>query len=248
MPVLLSGKRLYPLQSYRTHKHDAWEIILNLEGCGIDIVDGVEYPFRPGSIVCVPPNMPHSKVSKEKFKDIFIQSSDFFLSDRNETLTFQDDEEKSVEMLMQLAHRAFHKRERNYVNIVESVYDTIQQVLLGKLKNPMKNRQMEQLIDAIVVNFSDPEFRVTDAIAALPYSKDYVRRQFKKETGMTPVSYLNSLRLEQAKKLLKQQSMKGYTISEIALLCGFYDPRYFSRLFKRYTNRSPMSYAGENSH
>lgn len=243
MPVIMTGKCIYPLKDCHFHTHSTWEIILNLKGSGDDVVGNSNYPFFPGTIICIPPKLPHAKVSKELFKDIFIQSTEFLISDRQEVLCFQDDEEKSLETLMQLAYQTFHKKEKNYVNIVDSLYDTIQYILLGRMESPIKNRSVEQLTRLIVENLSDPEFCVSDAISTLPYCKDYIRKLFRKESGMTPVSYLNGLRIEHAKRILKQQSLTGYSISEVAHMCGFYDPRYFSRLFKQYTNQSPIQYA-----
>lgn len=247
MSVKLLGKCLYPLATYHLHTHDTWEIILNLEGSGYDMVGEAQYPFFPGSIICIPPNMPHAKISDGQFKDIFIQSSDFLVSSRHEVFCFQDDEEMDIGMLIQAAYRTFHKRERYYVNIVSALYETIQYRLRGRLKSPARNQSIEQLIGLMVESFTDPEFELSLAIASLPYCKDYIRRMFRKETGMTPVSYLNHLRLEHAKKLLDQQQTTGYTIGEIALMCGFYDPRYFTRLFTRHAGASPMKYAAGTS-
>lgn len=242
MPVTLSGKSV-PLKYCHYHTHSTWEVILNLEGSGVDLIDGAEYPFSPGAILCVPPNTPHAKVSDEPYKDIFIQSTGFVVSERQEVLCFRDDDDKSMELLMNLAHRTFHQKEKNYKNIVESLYDAIQHLLLSKSKSPVKNHIINQLTVLIADNFSDPEFEVSGAIESLPYSKDYVRRLFRKEMGMTPVSYLNGLRLAHAKRLLKQHLISGDSVAEIALMCGFYDPRYFSRLFRRETGQSPLQYS-----
>jgi AraC-like DNA-binding protein len=245
MPVLLSGKCLLPLQHFCIHSHSTWEIILNLEGNGCDIVGAEEFPFSPGTIICIPPNIHHSKVSREQFKDIYLQSTEFFLNDRPEVLCLHDDEDKSVETLMQLAYRTFNKQEKNCSNIVDSLYDSIQAILLNMVKIPIRNQSTEQLINLILKSYSDPEFDASDAIRTLPYCKDYIRRLFRKETGMTPVAYLNNVRLEHAKKLLMQQQNARYTIGDIAWMCGFYDSKYFTRLFKSYTTLSPKQYASK---
>lgn len=245
MTVTLLGKCLRPLKSANFHTHGSWEIILNLEGCGNDVVGETEYPFFPGSIICIPPNTQHAKVSDEQFKDIFIQMMEFSLSSQPRVLCFRDDEEKSVETLLQLAYQAFHKKEKNFAHIVDSLYETIQYILLGRMESPIKNRIIQQLIGLIVESFSDPEFEVSEAISTLPYCKDYIRKLFRKETGMTPVAYLNGLRIEHAKRLLKQKPVTGYSITEIALMCGFYDPRYFTRLFKQHTGQTPVEFSVE---
>lgn len=243
MPVILSGKCPRPLHTFRFHSHSTWEIILNLEGSGNDIIGEEEFPFSPGTIICIPPNIEHSKVSMNQFRDIYIQGTEFFCNNRPEVLCFHDDEDKSVEDLMQLAYKAFNKQEKNSSKIVDSLYDTIQVILINMLKNPVKNQCTEQLVKLIAENFSDPDFDVSAAIGNLPYCKDYIRRLFRKETGLTPVAYLNEVRLEHAKKLLNQWTASGYTIGEVAWKCGFYDSKYFTRLFKRYTAQSPKQFA-----
>ena len=246
MPIVFSGKSMNMIKSCRFHTHSTWEIILNIEGDGNDVVQDTVYPFQPGSIICIPPNTPHSKFSQNKFNDIFVQSTDFFISKQQKVLCFLDSEEKQIEQLLQLIYKTFHKKENNYLNIVNSLYDTIQQILISKSTKPIKSPVIEKLTSSIVANFSDPEFKVSTVIDTLPYCKDYIRRVFKEEIGMTPVSYLNSLRLKQAERLLKQRLISGYSIGEISFMCGFYDAKYFSRLFRRYANKSPLEYASDN--
>ncbi len=51
--------------------------------------------------------------------------------------------------------------------------------------------------------------------------------------------YLNHIRLEQARMLLKGHDMK---VKDIAHACGFADSNYFCRLFRKTTERSPSEY------
>ena len=70
-------------------------------------------------------------------------------------------------------------------------------------------------------------------------SKDYFSHSFKNTIGITPINYINQLRCDNAKKLLKQ---KKYSIHEIAVQCGFENDSYFSRTFKRYIGVLPSTY------
>lgn len=73
----------------------------------------------------------------------------------------------------------------------------------------------------------------------LHVSEATLRRIFVSELGMPPKDYINSLRLERAKLLLRNG---GVEVCEVARLCGFDDPSYFSRFFKKHTGKTPGKY------
>lgn len=62
---------------------------------------------------------------------------------------------------------------------------------------------------------------------------------FKVEQGVTPVQYLRRLRIEQACALLGATDLP---IGEIAYACGYDDPLYFCRVFRRHKGQSPTQY------
>lgn len=78
-----------------------------------------------------------------------------------------------------------------------------------------------------------------DAANALGYNADHLCRLIKRDSGITLSSYLNKLRLNEAKNLLLNSNMK---ISQIAYACGFSDEKYFMKLFMRYENVTPTQY------
>ena len=58
---------------YPMHAHKNYEIMLYLEGEGYMSTDSGEFPFRPGTIIFVPPNVRHGSVSENGFKNISIE-------------------------------------------------------------------------------------------------------------------------------------------------------------------------------
>ena len=70
-------------------------------------------------------------------------------------------------------------------------------------------------------------------------SKYHFIHLFRMCMGMTPYSYLIRIRMERAETLLQAGDM---TVQEVAFVCGYNDPLYFSRAFSRHFGVSPTDY------
>lgn len=71
---------------------------------------------------------------------------------------------------------------------------------------------------------------------AINVSEDYLTRIFRKDLGLSPWDYLTRLRIDIAKKLLRQTTL---TVGEVASRSGFQDQAYFCRVFKKATGVNP---------
>jgi AraC-like DNA-binding protein len=70
-------------------------------------------------------------------------------------------------------------------------------------------------------------------------SKSHFYKSFKNTLGETPMEYLNSERLKQAKKLIRTTSSK---LSEIAFSTGFNSSSYFITQFKKQEGVTPSQF------
>jgi transcriptional regulator GlxA family with amidase domain len=66
-----------------------------------------------------------------------------------------------------------------------------------------------------------------------------LNRRFQRAIGMTPQGYLHGLRMNAAQDLLRHSNL---AVTEIAWQVGLQDPSYFSQLFKRHANMTPLQY------
>ncbi|MGR6873388.1 helix-turn-helix domain-containing protein [Pseudomonas sp. HK3] len=66
-----------------------------------------------------------------------------------------------------------------------------------------------------------------------------LNRRFKDATGVTPLTYLQQLRIDEAKDLLKSSNL---SIHEVACQVGYKDVSHFNRLFKRLLTINPKKY------
>ncbi len=83
---------------------------------------------------------------------------------------------------------------------------------------------------------------VQHELEKLGYSYAHLCRLFHKAYGISPLQYLNALRIEQAKRLLNDP---GLAVDEVARRSGVSNAQYFSRMFRRYTGKSPSQYRKE---
>jgi AraC-like DNA-binding protein/quercetin dioxygenase-like cupin family protein len=87
-------------------------------------------------------------------------------------------------------------------------------------------------------NIAEP--MITENLASKVFmSPNYFRRVFKSTTGLTPLEYINNLRISNAMKLLESGTL---SITEVGESVGIGDSNYFSRLFKVKAGLSPNEY------
>lgn len=93
--------------------------------------------------------------------------------------------------------------------------------------------------DEIGQRYRDASLSVERLAADLGVSREYLRRVFRRQTGLSPKQYLQQTRLRRAAALLADGY---YTVRQVAGLCGFADEKYFSVCFKKATGHSPSRY------
>lgn len=90
-----------------------------------------------------------------------------------------------------------------------------------------------------IANNYKQDIGLSDVAGVVNLSSVYFSGLFKKEIGENFVDYLNRVRIDAAKVLLKNVRNN---IGEIAEQCGFSDTRYFAKIFKRSVGITPSDY------
>lgn len=240
----------YFYKYYGVHTHDCYELILNLEGEGIMTIGDRQFPFFPGSVHIVPKNTPHIKESKDKFKDIYFLTDILSLTpmaiDESAPIAFCDDAEGTLEKLLRMMLYRYLQGNKNDT-VLEAMYELALKIVEDSSIKEQSDPAVEAVVQKLSLSFNDPELSVSEVLDTMGYSKDHIRRKFITERGVSPVEFLTSLRITHAKKLLRKQKELCLQISEVGALCGYYDPRYFARIFKRETGLTPLEYAKKHS-
>lgn len=100
------------------------------------------------------------------------------------------------------------------------------------------NFSIDRLIVQLNQRYMD-KWTVSSMADYCKLSEGYFAHMFKKRMRISPMHFLNELRIEKAKNLIAANTM---SISTIASLVGFDDPLYFSRVFKRITGIAPQNF------
>ena len=112
------------------------------------------------------------------------------------------------------------------------------QLLLSLRKKSEKNPMAEQLSEYVEANV-EKIASLEDICEAFHYSKNYIIRIFNKEFGVSPIQYINEMKLKRAMYLLETTSKP---IGEIATECGYADYAYFYKRFIQKTGISPQKW------
>ncbi len=114
---------------------------------------------------------------------------------------------------------------------------------MGQVVHSPKERQTSLALDYIRAHYHDSNITLQEMCEYLQISTSHFSTIFKEETGKTFLEVLNGVRMEKAKQLLRDTSLKNY---EIAEKVGFSDPHYFNIAFKKTVGTTPKQYAREH--
>ena len=99
--------------------------------------------------------------------------------------------------------------------------------------------EFDAVLEYIHNNFADPDLTIGKLADIFCFNRKYLSSLFAKKMELKFTEYLAKIRIEYAEKLLKTDKL---TVGELAGKCGFSDPFYFSKTFKKLTGVSPSKY------
>ncbi|MDZ7794398.1 MAG: response regulator [Spirochaetia bacterium] len=97
---------------------------------------------------------------------------------------------------------------------------------------------LSRALDYIKLNYAH-SLQLSDVADEVEVSSAYLSNLFSRYLRKSFVDQLTQMRMERAKRLLKEHS---HSIKEISSMVGYQDPNYFSRLFKRLVGCSPTEF------
>ncbi len=211
---------------------------------------GHEYPLKEGTLFFFFSGVPYEIDGDENFRYTYISfmgaNVPDFLGEMG--ITIENSVFQGYSHLKELWLSSIVRVNNVNANVLtESVFlNTLSYIAKGKEKNePNKNSEnlFSVIVDYVDTHYSEKELSLKKVAEIFAYTEKYLSHFFKSKMGIGFNEYVNNLRLQNALELVE----KGVcSVTEIALKCGFSDPLYFSKCFKRKMGKSPTEYIKNN--
>lgn len=98
---------------------------------------------------------------------------------------------------------------------------------------------VRQDINTFIEDHYMEELSMKNAAHAMNYSNAYFCKLFKQCFQVNFSTYLNEFRIQKARSMMENPRIN---IKDVGTACGYSDPNYFSRVFKRITGQTPTEY------
>lgn len=238
MSYYFASKTKEPSQKNR--KNHALLYIVNAERT-YSFNDGEEFNVKNGDLLFIPKEHPYTVSSKEIregyaicFETKEANLEPFILRPKNSSY-FLDS--------FKTASNAWSNKSIGYqMRCKAELYNIIcnmqSEYLLTYVSQSTKNR-LSPALEYIHKEYTKDNLSIPYLADLCGMSEVLFRRHFKNSMGLSPLKYINNLKISRAKELL---SFGECSVIEAAFLSGFHDECYFSRTFKKYTGVSPTEY------
>lgn len=105
-------------------------------------------------------------------------------------------------------------------------------------RRPEDEAFMRRVMAYVEENIGNSDANVSEMAAEAAVSETSLYRKMHSLLGVSPGSFMQEARLVRASELLKETS----SVSDVAYACGFENPKYFSKCFKKRFGLSPSDY------
>lgn len=217
------------------------ELVYKIDGRSKQVFDGLTIDLVPDSIYFIPADTSNSVLVTEPGTVINILFS--MIGPAGESsfapqLIPMEGGNRYKRMFLS-AYELWSKKEaasyfRTYAKVAQIFADLLSDHEQQYMQSS-KYSLIQPALDYIHTHFREP-ISVIALAEMCGISDEYLRTLMRSHTGQTPLSYINTLRLEHARKLL----ISGYyTVAQAAAESGFESPEYFSRVFKKQYHITP---------
>lgn len=239
MPNISFIEKYTVIQKLGPHSHEYWEIIYIIDGTGhFKFQNSPAVKYKRNDVLIIPPNCVHENFSSDNLININLTISNW-TPNFNKPQLITHENKSDIYSVLELTYKYYHMLNHD-PEIIIILSNLITKLVENNVSCNGISPVSRSIESEISNNFSDPLFCLQDVYKRHPYNPEYIRKTFIKDYKISPHAYLIQLRIDTALKFL--ETGNHYSIKEISQMCGFNDPLFFSRTFKRIVKKSPREY------
>ena len=256
---------------YRNYEeaHDFWELCFVTEGeISVRIEDKLS-PLGKNELILISPNKKHAYHSEDgnrnkAFVICFDSFSQVLYAISEYIFTPENTQVSCIDLIIQESKATFRTGEGDHLVVLDTPVFGGQQALLSQLKyllislarrlSSEKSAEIvffsgenfhAELVDAIMRYLReniDKKISLGDVCERFNYSRSFICKVFKQQTGESLITCFNRMKAKRAAKLLRETTK---SVTDIAAELGFREIKYFDAVFKKHHGISPVQYREE---
>jgi len=251
----------WELHHYRVERPvtNVFNLVFVYKGDGVLILDGERFELKPGCVFHVNPGMwmDISTTAHNTLHYYGVQFHQLYIhwegSECQSTITHMPLPFKRVLTMPTLAlhmqaselYDSWHSKSAGYEWQAKlglfRLMDSLCNVVIAEQTEQEKSyRQMEDSVRYIRQHYAE-ELNRTILAKQTSMSVSHYSALFKNAVGVSPLQFVEKVRIDQAKSMLTSTSRP---INEVAKAVGYSDPLYFTRVFTKITGMAPREYRG----
>lgn len=227
------------------YTHHYVDLTYVFEGKARYIINGVPYDVRKGDLICIPSGS-RRQANIDSDDPMAAYASNFHLYHLraaeaslpfpiHSTIGIHDD----LLSLYQELNFEWVQKKAGYIMKVRAIFLNILHrlfsILYYKDNSTHIDARIQIILDYMSKNYSLP-LDVKQMASIVDLNPSYFGTLFSREIGITVKEYLNRIKINSAENMLVSGE---FTITEAAHRCGFEDPFYFSKVFKKIKGYPP---------
>ncbi len=254
-------------ETTKYHAHNFVEIAYVADGRGTHRIGNTEYPVKKGDLFLINYDIPHEFLPEKEpllvynciftpayfnaalgeSRNFFDITDHFLLNNLYSNLptdyifaTATGSENHHIFNIYERMLQEFTEQKIGYRDILRG-YVIELLVIICRLKLSIDSGKSQRMMEALeyISDHYKENITAEDLADFAGFSASHFRRLFKAFTGKTLNNYLQTLRIEEACRLLKEKELN---VEEIARVVGYRDMKHFYSVFKKITGRLPKNF------
>ncbi len=234
------------------HWHDEYEFIYAIKGVCNCVINGDQIEIKKGELLLIQSGELHTinvDINSEYYAIvvhpyIFGAECNKFFSDSVKFNRIFSDKNETEQKIIESIEKIYHIFKSNVYTRelkIKSLFCDIFGIIYDKgLFNETAKARKDYLIFEMLIEYIHKNYATNISLDNLcklvNYSKPYIINLFKKNTGNTPIDYINRYRIYKSQEMLISEEKK---IIDVAFENGFNNVGYFNRTFKKHIGTTP---------